>query len=69
MPHSRPMPTIGVRCHELRIPDQGNSWRIFYRTDDDAILILAVESKKTQTTPRRTIEACQRRLAAYDQLE
>jgi len=23
LPHSRPMPSIGRRCHELRIPDQG----------------------------------------------
>ena len=22
LPHSRPMPTIGVRCHELRIVDE-----------------------------------------------
>jgi len=22
MPHSRPMPTIGARCHELRIVDE-----------------------------------------------
>lgn len=57
MPHSRPMPTIGPRCHELRIPDE------------DAILILGVESKKTRSTPKRTIEACQRRLATYDQLQ
>ena len=23
LPHSRPMPSIGVRCHELRVPDAG----------------------------------------------
>jgi hypothetical protein len=28
MPHSRPMPPIGKRCHELRIPDDKVSWRI-----------------------------------------
>ena len=69
MPHSRPMPAIGPRCHELRIPDEGTSWRIFYRLDEDAILILGVEAKKTQTIPRRTIATCQRRLVAYDQLQ
>jgi hypothetical protein len=28
MPHSRPMPSIGVHCHELRIIDRDNAWRI-----------------------------------------
>lgn len=68
MPHSRPMPEIGSRCHELRIPDGNASWRIFYRIDDDAILILEVDAKKTRATPRSMIEKCQRRLKTYDQL-
>ena len=68
MPQSRPMPEIGSRCHELRIPDGQVSWRIFYRIDDDAILILEVDAKKTRTTPRRLIEKCRRRLKAYDQI-
>lgn len=29
MPHSRPMPSVGRRCHELRIRDKDNNWRIF----------------------------------------
>lgn len=28
MPRSRPMPTIGRRCHELRINGQNQTWRI-----------------------------------------
>jgi phage-related protein len=41
LPRSRPMPQIGPRCHELRIPDKGNKkWRIIYRIDPDYILIL-----------------------------
>jgi hypothetical protein len=36
LPHSRPMPTIGVRCHELRLVDETKSWRIIYRIDADA---------------------------------
>ena len=30
MPHSRPMPGIGPRCHELRIVDVNATWRIVY---------------------------------------
>ena len=60
------MPTIGARCHELRISDDEKSWRIFYRIDDDAILILGVEPKKTRVTPKKTISSCKKRLVAYD---
>jgi hypothetical protein len=28
LPHSRPMPAIGRRCHELRIVDSDVTWRI-----------------------------------------
>jgi len=28
MPHSRPMPVIGAHCHELRIVDRDEPWRI-----------------------------------------
>jgi phage-related protein len=38
LPHSRPMPSIGSRCHELRIDDQDKTWRILYRIDNDAIV-------------------------------
>ena len=66
LPHSRPMPTIGPRCHELRIRDRDQTWRVIYRLDSDAILILQIFSKKTATTPKSVIEDCQRRLSHYD---
>ncbi len=66
MPHSRPMPSIGRRCHELRIPDEGVSWRIVYRNDSDAIVILEVFSKKTGKTPKNVIDRCKVRLRDYD---
>ena len=40
LPHSRPMPAIGPRCHELRINDQAGTFRVMYRTDPDAIVVL-----------------------------
>jgi len=65
MPHSRPMPGIGVRCHELRVNDRNKTWRLVYRIDHDAIVILEVFEKKTNQTPQRIIETCQRRLMLY----
>jgi phage-related protein len=66
MPHSRPMPTIGARCHELRIVDADATWRIMYRVDRDAVVIAEVFAKKTPHTPREVIDTCIRRLREYD---
>ncbi len=66
LPHSRPMPSIGSRCHELRIIDENKTWRIVYRIDDDAILILEVFEKKSQKTSKEVIENCKRRIHLYD---
>ena len=43
MPQSRPFPTMGPRCHELRVNDGKVSWRIVYCTEPDAIVILEPE--------------------------
>jgi phage-related protein len=68
LPHSRPMPSVGRRCHELRIQDEDSTWRIVYRLDPDAVIILEVFSKKTSQTPKYVISACMNRLKQYDQL-
>lgn len=67
LPHSRPLPGIGARCHELRVNDAGKSWRVIYRIDEDAIVIAEVFEKKTRTTPGRIMRDCRRRLRAYDE--
>jgi phage-related protein len=66
MPHSRPMPAVGDRCHELRIVDVDATWRIIYRVDPDAIVILDVFSKKSRTTPKSVIDRSRKRLREYD---
>ena len=67
LPHSRPMAVIGPRCHELRIPDATANWRIVYRLDRDAVLIVEVFSKRTATTSQHVIEVCQQRLRGFDE--
>jgi len=67
LPHSRPMPSIGSRCHELRIQDRDQTWRIVLRIDEDAIVVLEVFSKKTASTPDRVIDVCKQRLKRYDE--
>jgi len=67
MPHSRPMPSIGGRCHELRIQDSDKTWRIVYRVDADAIVVVEVFAKTTQATPKHVIETSRKRLKRYDE--
>ena len=41
---------------------------IVYRVDSDAVIVLEVFEKKTKKTPKRVIDACQRRLKDYDSI-
>ncbi len=65
-PHSRPMTSVGPRCHELRITDESLTWRIIYRIDRDAIVIVEVFAKKDRKTPKLVIESSRKRLTDYD---
>ena len=67
MPLSRPMPSIGTRCHELRVRDAGKQWRLVFRTDPDAILVVDLFRKTTQKTTKQAIDRCRRRLRQYDE--
>lgn len=62
MPASRPMPNIGSRCHELRI----NDWRIIYRTDQDAIVVVTAFQKQSQKTPDHVVQNARNLLRKYD---
>ena len=66
LPHSRPMPSIGPRCHELRIVDEDVTWRIVYRLDADAVVLAEIFRKKTAQTPKRVVQTCKKRLKEYD---
>lgn len=68
LPHSRPMPNIGARCHELRVVDAKMTWRIMHYIAPDAIVIRDVFQKQTERTPQTVIEACRRRLAQFKRL-
>ena len=65
LPQSRPMPSIGKACHELRVQDESKTWRIVYHIAADAIVILEVFAKTTQQTPQPVIGTCKARLQRY----
>lgn len=68
LPQSRPMPVIGTRCHELRITDRDQTWRIMHHVASDAVVILDVFAKKTEATPTGVLDTCRKRLAGYLQV-
>lgn len=67
LPLSRPMPTIGANCHELRLKDAERNieWRVVYCIDSEVILVLEVFEKKTQETPEMVKRNCRDRLSRY----
>ncbi|HKV38379.1 MAG TPA: type II toxin-antitoxin system RelE/ParE family toxin [Blastocatellia bacterium] len=65
MPVSRPMPSIGPRCHELRVTDKNKVWRIVYYIGNAEIDILDVFAKTTNETPKSIVDSCKRRLRDY----
>ena len=66
MPHSRPMPSIGHRCYELRVNDGNRSWRIVYHISVDTVVVLDVFAKKTRATPGQVVNRCKKRLRRYE---
>ncbi|WP_425615301.1 type II toxin-antitoxin system RelE/ParE family toxin [Anatilimnocola sp. NA78] len=66
MPHAEALPDVGARCGALRVRDSQHNWRIMYRIDSDAILVLEVYAKKTRKIPDEVIARCQKRLSHYD---
>ncbi len=66
LPHSRPMPDISERVHELRIVDESQIWRIIYRIDAEEIVVAEIFSKKTPATPPQVIKTCRKRFREYD---
>ncbi|MEO8166441.1 MAG: type II toxin-antitoxin system RelE/ParE family toxin [Betaproteobacteria bacterium] len=66
MPQAETLPDVGSRCGALRVRDAEHNWRIMYRIDSDAVLILEVYSKKTRKIPDEVIARCKQRLKQYD---
>ena len=66
MPQAEPLSDVGPRCGALRVREAEHNWRIVYRIDADAVLVLEVYAKKTRTIPDDVLDRCKRRLKHYD---
>jgi len=55
MPHSRPMPAMGSRCHELRINDESATWRIIYRLDGMRSSFWKSSARRAVRRPKRLL--------------
>jgi phage-related protein/predicted XRE-type DNA-binding protein len=62
MPQAEALPAVGPRCGALLVRDAVHNWRIMFRIDTDAVVILEVYPKKTRTIPGEVIDRCQQRL-------
>lgn len=68
MPQAEPLPVLGPRCGAIRVRDKQHNWRIIYRVDADAVLILEVYAKKTRKIPLEVMDRCKKRLKDYDEI-
>jgi phage-related protein len=50
----------------LRVRDAEHNWRVIYRVDSDAVLVVEVYPKKPRAIPAEVIERCKKRLKQYD---
>ncbi len=66
MPDAELLPIVGPRCGALRVRDAQHNWRIMYRVDDDAVVIVEIYAKKTRKIPGEVIARCKERLKRYD---
>lgn len=66
MPQSEPLSDVCPTCGALRVRDGEGNWRIMYRIDPDAVVVLEVYSKKTSRIPQAVIDRCKRRIKEYD---
>lgn len=63
MPLSRPMPSVGKGVHELRLRDSSGIYRVIYVfIEQNNIYLLHAFMKKTQSTPRYSIDLAKKRL-------
>lgn len=66
MPQSEALPDVGPRCGALRVRDAGHNWRIMYRLDSHAVLVLEVYPKKSRKIPDEVMARCRERLKRFD---
>ncbi len=65
MPSSRPMPSLGKGCYELRSKGIDGIYRIFYFVKiKGKVLIFHAFNKKTQKTPKKEIDLGKKNLKA-----
>ena len=53
LPQSRPMPSVGAGCHELRVTDTEQNWRVMYFLDTRTVVVLDVFAKKNAANPAK----------------
>ncbi len=66
LPDARKLTDLCSKCYELRIKDRDKWYRIMVRIDSDAIVVLGWFEKKSNRIPKKVLDACKKRMIAYD---
>jgi len=61
-PTSRPMSSISLGAHEIRIKTLEGAFRVFYLLKENRVIVFHAFNKKTQKTPLLQIEVAKIRL-------
>lgn len=57
---------FGVLADMSIVTDTNATWRVIFRIDEDAIVLLEIFSKKAQNTLQYVIKTCRKRIRDYD---
>jgi phage-related protein len=60
------MKSIGPGVQELRIEDFPVSWRIIFRVDPEAIVVVSLFEKRGRKTRKADIDLARKRFREYD---
>lgn len=66
MPQSKKIRDLCPRCHMMRIKDKDKWYRIIYRIDSDAIVLLHIFEKKSNKISKSILKICRQRMKQYD---
>lgn len=66
MPQARALFSVAPGLYELRIREADKNWRVFYRVDQDRVLLIHQINKTTRTLPDKDKKLIVSRLASYD---
>lgn len=67
LPESKKVKTTSFFRIRFEDDEKNTSWRIYYRVDEDAVIVIDICAKNTQQIPKHVMARLIKRLKAYDE--